>query len=442
MNAGSLRCIVIASLLALAAPHAAAENWPQWRGPFFNGSTTETGLPTVFSRTENVVWSVPMPGPSGATPAVWGDRVFVSSVDSKTGDLLAIALDARTGKILWQKITGKDRKVMRNNMASPSPIADGKRVYFYYGTQGLFAFDPAGKPLWSRDLEKDHGHNADMFGYSSSPLLYKGRLYVIAIRNERQDRYGKAPAAKTDSYLLAIDPKTGKDLWLQARPTDARDEAQEAYSTAIPYEVAGRSEVLVYGADYLTGHDAATGAELWRWGGYNPRHINHWRIIASPVVGGDLVFVCGPKYEHLFAVRPDARGALGEEKVAWTFDKRISDASTPLCYQDRLYVLDDNRRLLTCFEPKTGAQKWQLQISGETVIRASLTGADGKVYCIDEAGEVVVLAAGDEPKILHRTKMGGEERCRSSIVAAGGRLFIRTTDTLYCIASPAGPAAK
>ena len=430
--------IAAGALAAFLATAAQAENWPQWRGPFFNGSTTETNLPATFSRTENVLWAAPMPGMSGATPAVWGDRVFVSSVDEKTRRLAALCLDAKTGKVLWQRETGEDREAARNNMASPSPITDGKTAWFFYGTAHLFAFDFEGKPLWTRDLEKDHGHNAVMFGYSSSPLLYGGRLYVIAIRSARQNRYGKAPAADSASYLLALDPATGKDLWRQGRPTDARDEAQEAYSMAVPYTWNGRSEVLVYGADYLTGHDAATGKELWRWAGYNTTHINHWRIISSPVVAEDLVFVPGPKYSRGFAVRPDGAGALGEKSVAWTFDRMIPDASTALYYQDRLYVLEDNAKVMTCLEPKTGAPKWQLELPAGTVLRASPLGADGKVYCMSEAAEVFVLAASDEPKILHRVRMGSGEAderhlSRSSIVAAGGRLFIRTAESLYCV---------
>ena len=429
-------------LLALAASLGRAENWPQWRGPFFDGSTTEANLPTTFSKTENVAWVVPMPGQSGATPIVWGDRVFISSVDEGARRLLAICIDAKTGKILWQKETGRDRRVARNNMASPSPIADGKTVYFFYGTAELFAFAFDGKLLWQRDLEKDHGHNALMFGYSSSPLLYKGKLYVVAIRNKRQDRYRQAPAARSESYLLAIDPKTGKDLWKVSRPTDARDEAQEAYSTAVPYEANGRSEVLVYGADYLTGHDPQTGKELWRWASYNPRQIHHWRIIPSAVVGGELVFVFGPKHSRMFAIRPDATGRLGSDHVVWTFDRLIPDASTPLVYRGRLYVLDDDNRAMTCFDPKTGEKKWQLKLGGRHVMRASPTGADGKVYCMNDVGEVTVLAAGDEPKILHRVSMGRRRFSRSTITAANGKLFIRTTESLFCIARPAASTGK
>jgi len=434
-------CCFVAAALAAALAHA--ENWPQWRGPFLNGSTTETNLPTKFDETENVAWTTPLsiPGSCGATPIVWGDRIFLPSVDASTADLLALCLDLKTGKVLWKNKTGKDRPGSRNNMASPSAVTDGKTVWFFYGTASLFAFDFEGKELWSRDLEKDHGHNALMFGYSSSPLLYQGKLYVVAIRNKQQHAYRTAPESKevSESYLLAIDPATGKDLWKHARETDAVAEAQESYSTAIPREVnvggvSPRREILVYGADYMTAHDPATGKELWRWGGYNPTKIFHWRTVPSPLVADDIVIAVGPKFSTLFALRPKGEGRLGEESVAWRFEKRTPDASTPLFYKGRLYFLDDDRRIMTCVDPKTGEQKWQGELPGRAVIRASITGADGKLYIISEVREVTVLAAGDEFKILHTTKLGATGRAftRSSIVAAHGRLLIRTGENLYC----------
>lgn len=435
-----MRRAAVAACVALAASLALAENWPQWRGPFLNGSTTETGLPARFSDTENVVWATALPGASGSTPIVWGDRVFVSTVDASTSDLLALCLDARDGKVLWSRKTGKDRQFARNNMASASPVTDGKTAWFFYGTANLFAYDFEGKLLWSRDLEKDHGFNALMFGYSSSPLLYRGKLYVVAIRNKRPNAYGPPHTPTegvTESYLLAIDPATGKDLWRQDRPTDAVGEAQEAYSTAIPCELGGRSSVLVYGADYLTAHDPETGKELWRWGGYNPKKINHWRIVPSAVVGDELIYVVGPKFSTLFALRPGTSGLVGDDHVAWTFERRIPDASTPLFYKGRLYFLDDDRRVITCVDPKTGKPRWQGDVPGRTVIRASLTGADDKLYIINELREATVLAAGDEFKILHEVKLGATGRgfTRSTIAAANGRLYIRAAETLYCIAA-------
>lgn len=425
-------CILLVVTLKITAN---AENWPQWRGPFLNGSTTETGLPTTFSETENVLWKTPLPGGSGATPVIWNKHIFVSSTDEQTKKLTAMCFDAATGKLLWQKDMGDDRTVPRNNMASPSPVTDGNLVYFFFGTGRLSAFDFNGSEKWTRDLEADHGHNALMFGYSSSPLLYKGKLYILAIRNKKQNRYGKSTDADSDSYLLAIDKDSGKDIWKCIRNTDAIDEAQEAYSSAMPFESGDRYEILVFGADYLTGHDQATGTELWRWAGYNTKHIQHWRIIPSPVVSGDTVIIPGPKHSTMFAVKPDKSGLLGETNVTWTFDNFIPDASTPLLYNGQLYVLDDDRKVMTCIDPASGEKKWEIKIESKHVMRPSPLGADGRIYCMNDIGEVTVITTGEKPEIIHRTSLGtGKKDCRSSIVAAGGHLYVRTSEALYCFA--------
>jgi outer membrane protein assembly factor BamB len=426
------------ALLTVAVSCGEAANWPQWRGPLLNGSTTETGLPATWT-IEDAAWVAPMPGYSGATPIVWDDRVFISSVDKETDDLLAICIDAKDGKVLWQKKTGKNRHFARNNMVSPSPIADGQnnRVYFYYGTQRLLAYDFEGKLLWERDIERDHGYSAHMFGYSTSPLLHKGKLYIVSIRNKKPNRYGSRYTQETEpceSYLLAIDAKTGKDLWKQTRPTDARDEAQESYSTAMPFERDGRTEILVFGADYLTAHDAESGKELWRWATYNPRKIHHWRTVPSPLVGDGLIYIVGPKHSTMFAIKPGASGIVRDDHVAWRLESLTPDASMPLLYQGRLYVLEDDKKIISCLDPKTGEKKWQERLESKTVYRASPTGADGKIYLMNEIGEITVLAAGDEFRVLHRIRMDKGFPIRSTIVAAQGKLFIRTEKNLYCIA--------
>ena len=417
--------------LTLIGRSASAEDWPQWRGPAFNGSTTESGLPTAWSKTENVAWVTPLPGLSGATPIVFGDRVFVTSVDAQYNDLLAICLDRTDGKVLWKKKTGKDRSVARNNMASPSPVTDGKSVFFYYGTGGLIAFDYEGKKLWEREIEKDHGPFSIMFGYSSSPLLFRGKLYIPVIQNKSANAYRQTGWKQPlDSYLLAIDPQTGKDLWKQVRRTDAVGEAQEAYTTPIPYEGPGRRSILLTGADYFTVHDPDTGVETWRWGAWNPRKINHWRIVPSVVTAPGIALIGAPKHNTFFALRLDDPEA--KDPVAWTLPRPTPDASTPLYYGGRFYILDDDARVMICVDAKTGEKKWQGSLGGDQVFRASPTGADGKIYCVNEGGRVVVLAAGDEFKILGEVTMG-EGFVRSSIVAAYGKLFIRTARNLYCI---------
>lgn len=429
-------CLVL-SLGPLLAwlPHAAhAENWPQWRGPFHNGSTTETGLPSTWSKTEGVKWATPMPGRAASTPIVWDGKVFLSSVETSSNSLVALCLDSGSGAVEWKQAAGENQRAKgNNNMAAPSPVTDGQSVVFLFGTGVLLACDLQGSVLWRRDLVADYGAFVVKWGYSSSPLLYDGRVYVLLMQNEKPDRYGASGrAGPLESFLLAIDLKTGKDLWRHVRETDATDESTESYSTPIPCEHAGRKEVILVGGEYVTGHAAATGTETWRWE-FSPPDRQIWqRTVATAVVGEGLVYAVRPKHRPMFALRLGGRGRLTDACVAWKLTGFTPDVCNPLLYGGRLYTIDGDQRVMTCLDAKSGTQVWQGHIGGRAVYRASPTGADGRIYCINEAGEVVVVSAGDEFQVLSRIAMG-EQPCQSTIVASGGRLYVRTAKNLYCV---------
>lgn len=416
----------------MSAPLLATE-WPQWRGPFFNGSTDEKNIPDSWSQTEGIAWVSPLPGPSGATPIIFNDRVFVSSTVKGSHNFVALCFDAQDGRRLWEKHIGSDsRRFPRNNMASPSPVTDGKYIFFLYGCGNLVGFDYEGNKLWSRNIETEYGNLALKFGYSSSPLLYQNKLFILVIRRNKPYRRPQADAS-LDSYLMALDPRTGNTIWKQQRPTNAYDEGMETYSTPIPFVRNGRAEILNTGADFITAHDPDTGKELWRFE-YHTSKVRDSRIIPSLVIGDGLIFGTRHKHGGVFALQPpNPNNPSG--RIVWEFDGPSPDAGTPLYYQKRLYLLNGIKygKVVTCLEPKTGRKIWQGKIGGRGPWRASLTGADGKLYCINETGEVVVLAAaGDEFKIIFQTKI--EERpIQSSIAIADGRLFIRTARNLYCI---------
>src|SRR5437588_2701150 len=227
---------------------ARAENWAQWRGPYFNGSTTEKNVPAEFSKTQNVKWSAPMPGTSAATPIVWEDYVVVSSAEERTKTMRALGRERKSGKLLWNQEVGVGYNLdEKSNFASPSPVTDGKLVVFYYGNGDLAAFDFSGKKIWARNIQKDYGPFAFNWTYGASPTLYDGKLFLQVLqRDEPVHGRGRA-GGPIDSYLLALDPKTGKELWKHVRPSEARMESREAYSTAIPFEHNGRTELLVTG---------------------------------------------------------------------------------------------------------------------------------------------------------------------------------------------------
>ncbi|MDB6108776.1 MAG: WD40-like repeat-like protein [Pedosphaera sp.] len=430
-----LPALAAGSFICASAQPSHAENWGHWRGPQFNGSTSETNLPATWSKTENVVWVAPMPGYSGSTPVIWGDSVFVTSPDQEK-NLLLLCLDRKNGKVRWQKtVNVGDREKGRNNMSSPSPVTDGQSVFVMFATGDLVAFDFAGNELWKRQLAKDYGRFADMWIYGSSPLLYHGKLYIQVLqRNPPPPDYTQAIDDKPtrESYLLCLDSKTGKNLWRQIRPTDALQESQEAYSSPIPCENGNHAEILVVGGNYTTAHDTVTGAELWRCGGLNARNGTSWRIVPSPVVADGLIIACAPKREPVFAIKDGGKGLVTDTHIAWTFKDFPSDCVTPVYYQQKLFVLDGDKQTMTCLDPKTGAIKWQGNLGVRDIFRSSPAAADGKIYCLSESGTVVVLDAGDEFKILSTIPMG-EEPVRASPSVASGELFIRTSKNLYCI---------
>jgi len=423
---------VLLAILAMGSS-LEAENWPQWRGPAWNGSTTETNLKAHFSKQTDLLWSTPMPGRSGATPVVWGDAIFLPSPDAEK-KLLLLCVDRASGKVRWQREVGVgDRVNGKNNMASCSAVTDGRRVYALFGTSDFAAFEFDGTPAWQIRLREEFGAFANMFLYGASPLLFENRLYVPLLQRN-PSTYGHAQDEKPErkSWLICVDPGTGKVLWRHERQTEAREEAMEAYTTPLP--LAGRQgpEIIVVGADCVTAHRPADGSEVWRYAGLNRRKNLGGRIVPSAVAAPGFIFAIGPKREQLVALRAGGSGLVDEGGVAWRTEQNIPDVPTPLFYQGRLFVLDGDRQTLTCFQPDTGRQIWQGRLGIRELFYASPTGADGKIYCLSESGTLVVLSAGDPFEVLSSTAFG-EGPCMSSVVVSGGDLLIRTAENLHCL---------
>lgn len=427
-------------LLLTCVCNVQAADWPHWRGPFFNGATEEKNLPTLWSRTEGIAWRAELPGSSAATPIVWGDRVFISSTDTQRDTLVAMCFDGSDGRRLWQHDVARGtHRDQRSTYGAPSPVTDGQRVVFFYSTGDLVAFDFEGRRLWGRNLQEDYGTFAFLWTFASSPTLLDGKLYVQVLQRDVPVGGRGLRDRPNESYLLAIDSETGKTLWRHIRPSQAREESREAFSTPIPVWHEGKPQLVLVGGDAITGHDPQTGQELWRWGMWNPRRITHWRLVPSPVAGDGVVLACAPKSSPVYGIPLGLQGDLDDSDLAWISGHEPRDVSadvpTPAFYDGDFFVLNDLRRKLSRIEPRTGRVKWTIDTPGRAKYEASPLAADGRIYLINHAGEVAVIdaAAGDILHVIPMDEPTRGEVVRASIAAAQGRLFIRTTRHLYCV---------
>ena len=413
----ALMCSMFVAV-ALGAVPLLAEDWPHWRGPSFNGVSSEAGLPVRWTKTMNVAWSLPMPGRSGATPIIWGNHVFLNVAER--GSLYLWAVDRIKGTPLWKRqLAGGDRVQRKANNASPSPVTDGRTVWVMTGNGVLKAFDFGGKELWTRDIQKDYGTFGIQFGYGSSPLLHEGALYLQVLHGFFTD---------DPSYVFKVNGADGKTIWKVERPTRARNESPDSYTTPALLKYGTTTEIVVTGGDVVTGHDPATGRELWRVDGLNPTNNGAFRLVASPVVHGDLVFA--PSRERpLLAIKPGGRGDVTRTHVLWSF-MNGPDVPSPVTDGTYFYSIND-RGIAYCLNARTGATVYGPERLRPATYSASPVLADGKIYITDEDGVTTVLRAGPKFERLAENNLG--EYTLSSIAVAAGQLFIRTDEFLYAI---------
>jgi outer membrane protein assembly factor BamB len=412
------RAIRIICLAALAIFSVAAENWPQWRGPGLNGISNEKDLPVRWSRDENVAWKLALPSFSGATPIIWGDRIFLNVAEKE--DLSLWCVDRAQGTVLWKKhLAGGNFKIGKQNLSSPSPVTDGTSVYAMTGNGIVKGFDFAGHELWARDIQKDYGQFGLNWGYGSSPLLFEDALYIQVLHGMK---------TRDPSYLLRIDKKTGKTVWRVERPTEAVHESPDSYTTPVVLRYGGKVEIVVSGGDCVTGHDAATGKEIWRGNGFNVQKDPNYRVIASPVVSDGVIYT-PTRIRPLQAFRAGGHGDITGTHLLWAFQNG-PDVPTPVTDGTYFYTVND-RGIAWCLDAKTGKEIWGPQRIHKATYSASPVLADGKIYITDEDGVTSVFKAGPKFELVAENSL--DDYTLSSIAISGGQLFIRTAQNLYCI---------
>jgi len=400
----SLLAVLLITCPAFAAEPTAAEgDWPWWRGPALDGKSRDAKVSTKWSTTENIAWVVDVPGRGHSSPAVCGDRVFLTSADEQAGTQSVLAFDRKTGKDLWSTVVQREalpKKHPKNTHASATPACDGERVYviFVSGNEvRASALNLDGSIAWQKPV----GAFKSEHGYGASPILYKSTVIVDGDSLE-------------GSFLAAVDRKSGDVVWKIERPNIGR---HGNYGTPTIARVAGKDQLLLNGMSETTSYDPATGKQFWRVDG--PAEVTACTIAVSD----RLVFSSGgfPEKE-LLAIRGN------DGTVLWRTKQGVTYVPSPLYHEGRLYVINDGG-IATCFDAMSGKQIWQERLGG--AFSSSPVLAGGKIYIANEAGKMYVLKAGPKFEVLASNDLADGGFASPAI--AGGQILIRTNTKLYCV---------
>ena len=399
------------AIVALAGAAAHAADWPQFRGPTGQGHAPDETVPLEWSETENVTWKTPVPGLGWSSPVVAGGRLWLTTalIDPAAGSSLRLlAFDAETGSPALDVEVFDSSEIYalnpKNSLASPTPVLDpdGERVYVHFGATGTAGVSTAGEILWRTRFPYISQH-----GNGGSPILHDGKL-IVSI-----DGYDTA-------YLVAVDARTGEERWRSVRP----DPVSQAYSTPIVVRVAGREQIVNVSAFRTSGHDPASGREIW-WVGY-PRGFSN---VPRPVFGHGLVYLStGFQQPTLLAVRADGAGDVTRSHVTWRLRRGAPLTPSPILVGDELYIVNDFG-IATCVDALTGDIHWQERLGGNH--SASPVFAGGRIYFQNERGVTTVLAPGTEFDVLARNRLDGSTL--ASMAVSDGALFFRTDTHLYRI---------
>ncbi len=439
-NAYTRSALVAAMSAALLSSVAADSDgmadrfWPQWRGPHATGVSRHANPPVEWSETRNIRWKVEIPGRGSASPVVWGDRLFLlsavpvgvegpSSHESRANieprevhRFIVLAIDRRTGRVVWERTAREERprapSMKDGTWASSSAITDGRRVFAFFESSGLYAYDIDGSLLWEKHFGDKHMF-AEVGESGSTPVLHGDRLVVV------WDHQG-------ESFVVALDARTGDELWRRPR--------NEVDSWATPLVVVheGRAQVVTAAENRVRSYDLDTGQTVWESGGLtmNP--------IPSPIADGGMVFaMSGFRGSQLTAIRlADARGDItGGRAVAWTLDRDTPYVPSPLLYDGFLYFLKSNAGILSVFDARTGTPHYQAQrLEGLSEVYSSPVAAQDRVYITGRDGTTLVLRHGPELQVLARNSLDDDFDASAALV--DGHIYMRGYRYLYDIAEP------
>ena len=404
---------------AIMASAARAEEWPAWRGPRGDGTSTEAGVPLEWSSTENVAWKTPIPGTGHSSPVVWGDRVYVTTCIEDEQKRLLLAIDRATGKVVWDRVVvvaPLERKNDLNSYASSTPLTDGRHVwvtFLDFPKVLVVCYDAAGREVWRRspgDLYAVHG-------FTSSLLAYKDMVILAA------DQDAELPKR---AYIVALDQATGEERWRIDRPNRVR-----SYCPPVVFEAAGKPQMVLSGSKCVASYDPGTGRPLWIVDGPTDQFV-------ASLVFTDGVFMMTGGYPtlHILGIRPDGEGNVTDSHVVWHLKDRkiVSYVPSPIAADKWFFVVSDAGQA-SCLEAPTGKVLWSERLGKHH--SASPVSAGGNLYFLDDDGVMHIVKAGPAFEPVGRSDLG--EPCRASPAISRGHIYIRGVKNLYRIGGGGPP---
>ena len=402
----TLPSALLVCLLGLTSM-AAAQDWPEFRGPGGQGHSSERGLPLEWSEARNIVWKSAVPGRGWSSPIVSAGRVWLTTaVEDRGVSLRLLAYDVATGREVVNvevfNVRSGGALHPKNNRASPSPIVEGDRVYVHFGTEGTAALTTDGEVLWKERFRYESQHGA-----GSSPILH-GDLLIINCDGG------------SEAFVVALDKRTGKTRWKTSR----RQPWDQAYTTPLVIRVGDRDQIVSVGAFRAAAYEPASGKEIWRVS-YGDGFSN----VPRPVYGHGLVYIATGFFQPaIMAVRPDGSGDVSKTHVGWTNRRAAPLTPSPLLVGDELYLVTD-AGIASCLDARTGDILWQQRLNG--TFSASPVFADGRIYFLAEDGVATVLAPGRQYRRLATNTLDGATL--ASMAIAGGSIYVRSATHLYRI---------
>lgn len=427
----ALACVLMAVLSggfdSSASAQQTSDSWPQWRGPAFDSISRDEGLPATLDLEKNLLWKVPLPGPAGSSPVVQNGVTWLTSVNSYDKELVLIAID-QAGSILWQKPLGGENRNSRDgaNSASPSPCTDGKHVWATTGQGVMSCFAVDGAEIWRVDLQERFGEFNIQFGMSSTPVLDNGRLYLQLIHGSMRD---PGPGV---GHVVCLDAANGDTIWHQERNTGATVENKHSYASPTIYRDGDEAFLLTHGGDFVMAHRLEDGAELWRCGGLNPvaDYSPVLRFVSTPAVAPGMIVVPSAKSGCVLALKPGGEGDLTgrDEFLHWRLDRGAPDVASPLVHNGRVWFFRENGVVLCC-NASDGDLLYQRRLLADQH-RSTPVIAGDRIYIAGRDGTLTILGTGAEPEVLGTLEL--KETTTASPAIAGGRLYIRTFEHLWC----------